>query len=147
MEGRCKSKADLFWLANVAKCVGMKPTIAKAGLKGVLVVFRGEVGFDYKTMMKDRREDMCNGWDLEVLIFGETLSKGGCGEVFAQVMRTNFFQKHVPRVQFAWEVFEFTVRLKYKIRSSLLPSREDIHHGKQLPSRNPRLRLHVLQED
>ena len=81
---------------------------------------------------------------LEVLIFCQALLKGRCDEVFKQFIWTNFFQKHVPCVQFTREVLEFTVQLKYKVRSLLLPNRGNPCHGKQLLSWNPRLLLDVL---
>jgi hypothetical protein len=127
MKGRCKSKANFVWLVNVTKCVGMEPTIVKAAPKGVLVVFGGEVGLDYKTVMNDSGEDMSDGRDLEVLIFWQALLKGGFGEVFEQVMGANFFQKNVPCVQLARGALEFTVRLKHKVKSSVLPSRGETH--------------------
>jgi len=110
MKGRCKTKGDHFWRANFTKRVSLKPTIEKAVLKGMLVVFRSEVVFNYNTLVQNGGEDVSNRQGLEVLIIWQTLLNGGCGEAFEQVRQTDFFRKSVPCVQLAG-VLEFTIRL------------------------------------
>jgi hypothetical protein len=123
MEGRRKSIANLFWLINAnTKHVRMKPAIAIAVPKCVLVVFRlgGEVGFDHNPVTKDGREDISDGQRLEVYVLWQALFEY-CGKLFEQVIWSNLLQKGVPRVQLTR--LEFTIRLKCAVRSSLVPSK------------------------
>jgi hypothetical protein len=60
--------ADFIWLVGVNELVGMKPTVAETFLKRNLVIF-SELKLGYDAVTKDSRENISDGWNLEVLIF------------------------------------------------------------------------------
>jgi hypothetical protein len=123
MEGRWKNITDFFRVADALTAhARMKPAIVIAVPKCLPIVFRlgGKVGFEYNNLTKDGGEDISDGQRLEVYILRHACCKY-YGELFEQVVWSNLFQKGVPSVQLAR--LEFTIRLKCKVRSSLMLSK------------------------